>query len=327
MRRPAFWDGDGAASRLLSPLAALWTAGSRWHQAAVRPARVRAPVICVGNATAGGGGKTPAAIALAERLAARGWRPHVLSRGHGGRLGGPLKVDPGRHAARDVGDEPLVLARHADVWIGADRVRSARNAVASGADILIMDDGLQNPSLAKDLSILVVDGPHGFGNGRVMPAGPLREPVDDAVARCRAVAIVGEDRHRLAERLAGGGRAILHAAFQPTAEALAFQGEPVYAFAGIARPGKFFATLEDLGAVVLQTRSFPDHHVFDPLAITGMLEEAHRMGARLVTTEKDWMRLDPETRPLAEPAPVRLAFRDPEALDGLLAPLESRSGP
>ncbi|MBC6441090.1 MAG: tetraacyldisaccharide 4'-kinase [Rhodospirillales bacterium] len=326
MKRPSFWEHDGLAAHLLSPLSVLWTLGTRWRQASTKPAYIQTPVVCIGNVTAGGASKTPVTAALAERLSAQGWRPHILSRGYGGRLRGPVRVDPDRHSARDVGDEPLLLARHAHVWVGADRVRSAARAMADDAEILLMDDGLQNPQLTKDLSLLVIDGPWGLGNGRVMPAGPLREPLADATARCRVAVIVGEDRQGFACPLAAAGLVVLHAQIEPVAEALAFQGEPVYAFAGIARPGKFFATLESIGADVRHTRSFPDHHVFHPMLVTRMLEDAHAMGARLVTTEKDWLRLDAETRPLAEPVRVSLVFREPEKLDDLLLPLRSHSG-
>ncbi|MBT6205588.1 MAG: tetraacyldisaccharide 4'-kinase [Alphaproteobacteria bacterium] len=318
MRRPAFWDEGGIMPALLWPFSCIWTLATRHRQASNTAQRAGVPVICVGNVTAGGGGKTPTCIALAERLTSQGWQPHVLSRGYGGRLKGPVKVDPESHTARDVGDEPLLIARHGPVWIGADRLASAARAVADGADLLIMDDGLQNPSLARELVLLVIDGPAGLGNGRVIPAGPLREPLGDALAKTHAVLLVGSDPHRLGERLAASVSPILHADIRPRAGALVFQGEPVYAFAGIARPEKFFATLNDLGAVVLKTRSFPDHHVFDPMTVTTMLEEAVAMGARLVTTEKDWVRLDAATRPLVEPVPVDMVFADTGALDDVV---------
>ena len=316
MREPPFWETNGLAAHALQPLACLWTGASRLRMQASRPWRAPVPVLCIGNVTVGGAGKTPTAMALTRELSARGRRPHVLTRGYGGRLKGSVKVDHRGHSAREVGDEPLLLARHAPVWVGADRVRSAACAVRDGADILVMDDGLQNPGLGKDLSILVIDGPRGLGNGRVLPAGPLREPLGDALRRIRAVVIVGEDCHDLGDSLAGNGRSVLHARLEP--DGILGDGDPLYAFAGIARPGKFFATLKETGAVVVKTRSFPDHHRHDPMTVTAMFEEANALGARLVTTEKDWVRLDEATRPLAEPVPVRMVFRDPSALDRLI---------
>lgn len=318
--RPAFWDEDGAAARALAPLALLWTAATRLRQAGGRTAGAGVPVICVGDACAGGSGKTPLAMALLRWLAARGRRPHALSRGYGGRLRGPLKVDPERHGAGDVGDEALLLARCAPVWIGGDRAASARRAVADDADILVMDDGLQNPSLRKDLCVLAVDGGHGFGNGRALPAGPLREPLADALAKCRAAVVIGDDRHGLGARLAGGGLEVIEADLRLLGEAGALRGARIFAFAGIARPQKFFAALEAAGAVVVASRSFADHRPFDPRAIAAMAAEARRLDAQLATTEKDWVRLGEAQRALARPLAAELRFRDPAALDRLLAP-------
>ncbi len=319
MREPAFWEADGTAARALQPLAWAWTGTGRVLRRSARPWRAPVPVLCVGNVTAGGAGKTPAALALSCALRDRRTTPHVLIRGYGGRLKGPVRVDGRRHTAREVGDEALLLARHAPVWVGADRARSARRAIEDGAGVLVMDDGLQNPGLDKDLSILVVDGPRGLGNGRVMPAGPLREPLVDALRRVDAAIVVGEDRHGLAPRLAAGGRPVLRARLEP--DAIGTDGAPLYAFAGIGRPGKFFATLEQAGKVVVRTRSFPDHHAYDPMTVTSMFEEANALGATLVTTEKDWVRLDEATRPLAQPVPVRMVFLDPGAVDRLLGGL------
>ena len=327
MRRPAFWDRAGGAGRALAPLAPLWTAATRWRQAGGRAARAGAPVICVGDACAGGSGKTPLAIALLRHLAERGLNPHALSRGYGGRLKGPLKVDTERHGARDVGDEPLLLARHAPVWVGGDRAAGARRAVADDAGVLVMDDGLQNPSLHKDLCLLAVDGGHGFGNGRVLPAGPLREPLGDALAKCGAAVVIGDDRHGLAARLAGGGRAVLAADLRPAGTTGALQGARIFAFAGIAHPQKFFATLEAAGATVVATRSFPDHRTPTRRAFATMAAEAERLDARLATTEKDWVRLDRATRARALPVAVELQFRDPDALRRLLAPLAGGKAP
>ncbi len=316
MREPAFWESDGLTARALQPLAGVWTAATRLHRTAMRPWRAPVPVLCVGNVTVGGGGKTPAARALTDRLSSRGWQPHILSRGFGGSHAGPVTVDPGRHTSRDVGDEPLLLARHAPVWVARNRARAAAAAVGAGADILVMDDGLQNVHLARTLSFIVIDGPRGFGNAKVLPAGPLREPLADALSRAGTVVIVGDDHHGLERALSGEGLCVLHARLE--AGRIPGDGLPLFAFAGIARPGKFFATLEEHGAEVVKTRSFADHHRYDPMTVTAMFEEANALGARLVTTEKDWVRLDEATRALAEPVPVRMVFRDEGILDALI---------
>ncbi|MDE2581170.1 MAG: tetraacyldisaccharide 4'-kinase, partial [Rhodospirillales bacterium] len=195
-RAPRFWDaevGGGALPALLAPLAALVAAATARRVA--RPGwRAPVPVLCVGNATVGGAGKTTVALDLAARLARAGRTPHVLLRGYRGTMRGVRRVAPGDSAAL-VGDEALLLAEVAPTWVGADRAASARAAVAAGAGALVMDDGLQNPGLVKDVALLVIDGGFGFGNGRVLPAGPLREPVAAAAARCAAAVLIGEDRH------------------------------------------------------------------------------------------------------------------------------------
>jgi tetraacyldisaccharide 4'-kinase len=189
MRAPEFWRRDGALAHALAPLSWAWAAGARGRQAGARPEHAAAPVLCVGNLTVGGAGKTPTVLALLRRLRERGRKPHALSRGYGGRLKGPLRVAAG-HTAAQVGDEALLLAEAAPTWIARDRAAGARAAVAAGADVIVMDDGFQNPSLAKDLSLVVVDAAYGFGNGRLLPAGPLREPIARGLARADAVVLV-----------------------------------------------------------------------------------------------------------------------------------------
>jgi tetraacyldisaccharide 4'-kinase len=265
------------------------------------------PVICCGNAGAGGSGKTPLALELAGRLAARGRRVAFLSRGHGGRLSG-VRVEPSRHGAADVGDEPLLLAGVAPTYVGVDRAASARAAIADGADVLVMDDGLQNPGLVKNLSLLVVDGGAGFGNGAVIPAGPLREGVAQAASRCAASVVIGADVHGAG---AMTGLPILRARLRPGAVALP---ERIVAFAGIGRPGKFFASLAEAGHVPLATLEFPDHHLYRPadLARIHALAAAHQAVA--VTTQKDQMRLAERFLTL----PVELVWDDPAGIEALL---------
>jgi len=283
------------------------------------PYRAPVPVICIGNLVAGGAGKTPTAITVARHLQQQGWKPHFLSRGYGGTQKGPLKVDPRRHRTDEVGDEPLILACHATAWVSRDRVKGAMAAVGDGADVIVMDDGFQNPSLAKDLSLLVIDGAYGFGNARVMPAGPLREPILRGLARAHAAVIVGEDRHGLGPSLKRGGLAVLAADIEPQLDALTLEGQAVYAFAGIARPEKFYETLDKLGAHVVETRNFADHHRWRPDEIMAMVERADALAARLVTTEKDWVRLPKEARAMVVPVRISLVFRNPSALDAVLS--------
>src|SRR5579864_4492798 len=256
---PEFWARRGLVSSLLQPLAWAYAAAgaARWHW--TRAAAAPVPVICVGNLVAGGAGKTPVVLSLARRLIAEGRRVHILSRGYGGRLAGPVAVDPLRHGAGDVGDEALLLAEAAPTWIARDRAAAAERAAAAGASLLLLDDGFQNPTLAKDFSLVVVDGQFGVGNGRVLPAGPLREPLGSGLARADVVVLMGDDRAGVTSLLAG--KTVLRARLLPE-NAAAFAGRAVVAFAGIGRPAKFFASLEEVGARLAARHAFPDHHPY-----------------------------------------------------------------
>lgn len=322
MRAPEFWQTDGAAARLLSPVGKLYgllgTLRGRW----VTPVRAGVPVICVGNLTVGGTGKTPTAIAVAEHLLEWGGRPHFLTRGYGGRVRGPVRVQIDSHRAAEVGDEPLLLARTAPTWVSADRSRSARRAVEAGATYLIMDDGLQNPQLAKDLSFLLVDGAVGFGNRRLLPAGPLRESVNQALSRVDAVIVIGKDQTGISEGLPPD-LLTLGATLRPTDDAKRFQGQRISAFAGIGRPQKFFETLEEVGAILVDTRSFPDHYRYRPLEIEAILQRARQFDAALVTTEKDHVRLPENLKNSVEKLAIRVQISEPDCLKKLLQRLPS----
>lgn len=297
MREPLFWQarrsgGIGLMPRLLAPASLLYGLAGRIRKRFVAAERAAAPVICIGNITVGGTGKTPLALTLASTLVAQGEKLHFLSRGYGGREKGPLRVDLAKHGAADVGDEPLLLAAVAPTWISADRAEGSAAAIRDGASLIMMDDGLQNPTLEKDFSILVVDAAAGLGNGRLLPAGPLRERMDDALSRVGAVVIIG--RGHAADRLAARARAraipvfraILRAAPAPELDSL-----PVLAFAGIGRPEKFYATLRELHADIVGTEDFPDHHTFTERDALNLLVRARDLNATLVTTEKDLARL------------------------------------
>jgi len=326
MRAPDFWAEGGALPFLLGPLGAGFDLAGRLRRTLARPARVPVPVICVGNLVAGGAGKTPVSLSLLAALAARGRGPHCLTRGHGGRACGPLRVDPARHGAGEVGDEALLLARAAPSWVARDRAAGARAAVASGAGVIVMDDGFQNPGLVKDLAFLVVDGSYGFGNARVIPAGPLREPVDTGLARADAVVVLGEDVRGLAGGLAGR-MPVLHARLVPAPGAARLAGRRVLGFAGIGRPEKFFATLRELGADVTEARPFPDHHPYETGEIEELLARAAAMEALAVTTEKDAVRLPAPLRAKVEVVAVSVAWRDPDALAALLDRIEAPRTP
>lgn len=310
MKAPGFWNADGALSRLLSPASAVWTAAGRVRRWAAVPYRPGVPLICVGNAVAGGAGKTPVALALAAEIKGLGLKVGFLSRGHGGSEPGPLKVDPAVHAADAVGDEPLLLARSAITVIARDRAAGARLLEAEGVDTIVMDDGLQNPSVAPTAALLVVDGGAGFGNGRVMPAGPLREPLADALARVDLVAVVGDDRAGVAAAV-GPARPLVRAHLEPLPGTERFAGSRVLAFAGIGRPAKFAQTLTEAGAKVVELVSFPDHHRWRGEEVMTLIERARSLGATPITTEKDAIRLPPPARAMVEVFPVALVWWDP----------------
>jgi tetraacyldisaccharide 4'-kinase len=317
---PAFWARPpGLLSELLLPVGTGWEAASRLRHSLARPYCAPVPVVCVGNLVAGGSGKTPVALALAAHLVSRGAAVHFVTRGYGGRLSGPVRVDQARHDAAAVGDEALLLAAQAPCWVARDRVHGVRAAVAAGAQTVVLDDGFQNPGIAKTLSFLVVDAGYGFGNGRVIPAGPLRESPTRGLARADAVVLLEADAQPgcLEPRGIGETLPVLHAALRPVAgERLV--GTRLLAFAGIGRPEKFFTTLLALGAELVGTRSFPDHHPYRAGEIDRLLRAAERAEARLVTTAKDIVRVPPQMRGTIEVLEVEIRWADPAPVVELL---------
>ncbi len=321
MRPPAFWRGPerGFMAGLMTPLAALYgtVAAQRLRQHGVQ---LDVPVLCVGNFTVGGTGKTPVVLALTRMLRARGLHPAMLSRGFGRDAQDLLKVDPLRHGARDVGDEPLLLAEMAPTYVAADRLAAAAAAISEGADVLVMDDGLQNPGLVKTLSFAVVDAAVGFGNGCVLPAGPLRASLHDQWPLIAAVILVGAGGEGVAQMARAQGKSVLRANLRPDAAAVAgLTGRKLLAFAGIGRPEKFFTTLREVGGDIVATRSFGDHHRFTAHEVAGLRAAALAQNAQLVTTTKDFARLPARQRHDIMVLPVELVFNEPEAVNALLA--------
>jgi tetraacyldisaccharide 4'-kinase len=329
MRRmpPAFWDKPpGLTAAALAPLAAAWEIGGRLRHALGRAYRAPVPVVCVGNLVVGGAGKTPVVLALAAHLRQAGVAGHVVTRGYGGRLKGPLRVDPARHDAAAVGDEPLLLAAHVPTWVARDRAAGARAAAAAGAALILLDDGLQNPAIAKTLSLVVVDAEYGLGNGRVMPAGPLRESLRRGLARADAVILLAAKgaRHPPAPWQAGGPPLVPARLVARDEAALA--GARLFAFAGIGRPQKFFAMLRAAGAVVVGTRAFPDHHRYRASEIAALRREAAARQARPITTAKDIVRLPAAARAGIAVLEVEVCWPDPAAPARLLAPILETAG-
>ena len=293
MRAPEFWSqpNGSLAAAALSPIGWIYGAVTDWKRTHAMPHRARAKVICVGNLTAGGSGKTPVVEAIVRNLKARGLRPVILSRGYGGRIAGPVLVNTQVHSAAEVGDEPLLLSATAPVIVARDRRQGAILADAECADVIVMDDGYQNFALAKDVSIVVVDAEKGFGNGHILPAGPLRESATTGLARADAVVLLGAGT----PVLQGYTGPVLRANIVAR-DSAGVAGRKVVAFAGIGRPEKFFGTLRALKADVVTTHAFADHHVFDKGELARLKAAAEKENAVLITTEKDFVRLAPSDR-------------------------------
>lgn len=321
MQAPDYWNRSfSILAQALRPLGMIYAAATARRIRNGRPQSFSVPIICVGNINAGGTGKTPTVIALVQYLQNKGFTPHIVSRGFGGTIKAVTKVDPKLHNASQTGDEPLLMAAFADTWIADRRVCAVNAAIVSGADVILMDDGHQDPSVQKDLSLVVVDAKRGFGNGYCLPAGPLREPVPLGLARADAIISIGTDidnqsfaaQHQFAIPH-------LRAQLSPLEMGMDWADGRYIAFAGIGHPEKFFDTLKSLGAEVIATHALDDHQPLSRSLMQRLMNDAKLNSAQLVTTEKDSVRLPPDFMGQVLALPVRLGFADTHQLDQVLS--------
>lgn len=314
MLTPSHWKSINLLSVILSPLGWIYGLATLIRQCHT-PQKVKAKVICVGNLTAGGTGKTPVAVSIAQLLQQQHKNPFFITRGYGGKLQ-DIKVSPQQHQASDVGDEPLLLARQANVIVNKDRVCAAQKAISDGADILIMDDGFQNPGLYKDKSFLVIDGQFGFGNELCIPAGPLREFLHLGIKRADALIILGKDCHNISRRFSH--LPIFYGTVTPIKPTIS--NPNIIAFAGIGRPEKFYNSLKECGFNLLKTIDFPDHHFYQKEELQTLIAEAHKLNALLYTTAKDFVKIPPALQKNFQVLEITISWQNPQELtDFLLA--------
>ncbi|MBP6985966.1 MAG: tetraacyldisaccharide 4'-kinase [Alphaproteobacteria bacterium] len=312
IQAPRFWyHRESFIPYVLQPLALLYKAVTLCRACFSSPIKMPVPVVCIGNIVMGGAGKTPTTLMMAEHLQSKGLHPHILSRGYGGTFTASTKVDPAEHDATQVGDEPLLLAKTAPTWIGKNRQQSAVLAVKNGADILLMDDGLQNEHLKKDISLLVIDGNQGFGNQWVFPAGPLRETVQRGLKKADAVIFIGHDRHNILRNI---DIPVIHA----TIRYKNANPKKVLAFCGLGYPQKFFLSLQELGYDVVDSKSFADHYPYTAQDMKSLIHKADELKATLITTEKDLLKIPQAYHHKIEVLEMRLHLENTEIFDNLL---------
>ncbi len=320
MLAPNFWKSgnSGVLGALLSPLSWLYGFVTNARMTGKEPWVSPVPIICIGNLVIGGAGKTPVALDLAQRLKEKGRNVHFISRGYGGYEKGPLRVEPTIHEFSRVGDEPLLLAAKAPTWVSQERRAGCVAAANAGADIIIMDDGFQNPQVAKDFSIIVIDGCYGFGNKKLLPAGPLRETISGGLARADAVVIIGEDRTGSSILASSNGHKPMGASLVPDPLPEKIKDKPVVAFTGIGQPDKFFETISNLGCKIQERIPFGDHHPYSFTDINHLRDTAKKGNAHLVSTEKDAQRLPTSFLSEVTIIPVVLKWSDKEVIETLL---------
>lgn len=308
MKTPKYWQSDSLISKILTPIGWLYGWLTQLRLKLKQAPHVEIPVICIGNITVGGTGKTPVSVSIAKMLETDMYHPFFLTRGYGGKLQ-HIIVNTRKHSAAEVGDEPLLLAQQAPVIVDADRYKGVQLAIQEGADIAIMDDGFQNPSLHKDLSFLVFDGSYGTGNGKIIPAGPLRETLDNGIKRADALIILGKDKHGLAERCK------LPVFFGHT-EAIqtSVSNNKVLAFAGIGHPQKFYHTLKQQGFDVVKTIDFPDHHFYTKNELEKILQQAEGLQADVYTTSKDFVKIPPSLQKYINVLEIAVVWDTPDEL-------------
>ncbi len=313
MKTPRFWQNKNIISWALFLPGCLYALATWGRIKFHKPQQVRVPVICIGNLTAGGSGKTPVAISVAQMLKSCGKTPGFVSRGYGGKLKGVV-VDITKHTPEQVGDEPLLLAREAIVAVEPDRYEAALIAIKNGADTIIMDDGFQNPTLYKDKSLLVVDGNFGLGNMMPLPAGPMREFFGQGIKRANGVVIIGEDKHGVAKLF--GNLSIFKA--KVVAQLPKLAKNKVFAFAGIGSPQKFYQSLEDCGVTIAKTKDFPDHHFYERTELLNLIDEAQKLGADIITTSKDMVKIPYDLQPQFKVLEIAIKWQDESAIKQFL---------
>ena len=309
MKTPKYWQSNSFISKMLAPLGFVYGALTQARLKIVKPKKVEIPVICIGNITAGGTGKTPVSISIAKLLGIEMYHPYFVTRGYGGQLQNVI-VNNKKHTAAEVGDEPLLLSQQAPVVVNADRYAGAELAIKNGADVIVMDDGFQNPALYKNLSFLVFDGTYGIGNGKIIPAGPLRETFRNGIKRADALIILGKDKHNLAGK---SGLPVFYGHTEAV-QTCNIENPNVVAFAGIGHPQKFYHTLCLQGFNVVETIDFPDHHFYSREELDKILEKAKALNAEVYTTSKDYVKIPHLLQKEIKVLEVAVVWDNPEQL-------------
>lgn len=308
MKTPQIWKKRNFLSNLLLPISWLYGAATYLRVHTKKSSKVSVPVICIGNLTAGGTGKTPVSVAIAGLLQQNGKNPFFLSRGYGGKLKNIL-VNPEKHSADLAGDEPLILTRQAPVVVDSNRVKGAELAIHNGADCLVMDDGFQNPGLYKDLSFLVFDGAYGAGNHRLIPAGPLRESLKQGFKRAHALIIIGEDKTNISAQTA---LPVFGADIEEIKPAT--NNKKVLAFAGIGHPQKFYDSLMRCGLTIFKVQNFPDHHFYTKTELQNLIQTAQKHDLDIYTTSKDYVKIPPELKKYFKVLEIKIKWKEPSKL-------------